>query len=112
MHVSGKRPGTDSITLTVGVRNTNLMYYKTVTAAFRAFTLPADLTKIEANAFEGIDAESVFIPDGCTEIGAEAFKNCLRLKYVSYKQGTEVASDAFVRTMTGEQYPKIQYNIR
>ena len=74
--------------------------------------LPEDLTRIEANAFEGIDAEGVIIPDGCTEIGAGAFRNCLKLKYVSYKQGTTIANDAFERTVTDVQCPEIQFNVR
>ena len=39
------------------------------------FRLPEDIKTIEANAFEGIAAETVYIPDGCETIGADAFAN-------------------------------------
>ena len=74
--------------------------------------LPEDLTKIEAGAFEGIDAEAVIIPDSCTEVGAGAFRNCLKLSYVSYKQGTLIDDSAFERTVTDEGYPEILFEIR
>ncbi len=39
------------------------------------FVLPADIKTIDANAFEGIAAESVYIPEGCTSIESDAFAN-------------------------------------
>lgn len=93
--ISGRKPGSDSVTVQVDLDGTNVRYYKTITARIAGMMLPANLTKIEANAFEGIDAEAVYIPDGCTEIGAGAFKNCKKLKYVSYKKGTIIGEGAF-----------------
>ena len=44
--------------------------------------LPAGLKTVEANAFEGLAAQAVIIPSGCTSIGSEAFANCPNLLYV------------------------------
>lgn len=57
--------------------------------------LPDGLTRIEEGAFEGGAFEAVIIPDGCTEVGAEAFRNCRNLVYVSYPAGTSFGTDAF-----------------
>ena len=46
------------------------------------FTLPAAIQAIEANAFEGIAATVVDIPDGCTSIGNYAFANCPNLTQI------------------------------
>ena len=61
----------------------------------KILTLPANLTEIEAGAFEGIDCEAVIIPDGCTTIGAGAFRNCRNLKLISYPSGTIIGDGAF-----------------
>ena len=53
-----------------------------ITAQTGGRTLPAGLTGIEAEAFEGTDFETVVIPEGCTEIGDYAFRNCTNLKTV------------------------------
>ena len=42
-------------------------------------TLPAKLTEIGDDAFNGIDAEFVRIPEGCKTIGKHAFANCTSL---------------------------------
>ena len=60
--------------------------------------LPEDTKRIEAGAFIGIDAEAVFIPQGCEYIGAGAFTNCDNLLYVEYYQGTKIEEDAFGKT--------------
>lgn len=57
--------------------------------------LPESLKRIEDNAFEGGDFEAVIIPDECTSIGREAFKDCINLKYVSYPAGIEIGEGAF-----------------
>ena len=61
----------------------------------RAQRLPADLKTIEANAFEGIDAEAIIVPAGCEYIGDRAFANCPNLVYVSYPESTTLAGDPF-----------------
>ena len=68
----------------------------TVTADMPLMTLPADLTKIEAEAFAGVDASRIEIPDGCTSIGSRAFADCADLRYISIPDSvTEIAEDAF-----------------
>ena len=58
--------------------------------------LPADLKKIEDQAFMGIKAEVIKINSGCEEIGAEAFKNCTELKKVYLPASvTIIAENAF-----------------
>lgn len=57
--------------------------------------LPEDLTRIEANAFEGIDAEAIVVPAGCEYIGDRAFANCPNLVYVSYPESATLAGDPF-----------------
>lgn len=44
--------------------------------------LPSDTLTIEENAFENSGAQVVFIPEGCTEIGAYAFANCAKLQVI------------------------------
>ena len=59
------------------------------------FTLPADITLIEEYAFEGIDAHIVYIPDGCTEIGTYAFKDCANLRQIRIPEGCAIGEFAF-----------------
>ena len=54
-------------------------FLKTLTYAAK---LPADLTRIEDEAFTGISAQSIVVPDGCTAIGSRAFADCASLRYV------------------------------
>ncbi len=46
------------------------------------FILPASLTVIEEGAFEGLSMTVVQCPEGLKEIGADAFRNCARLKEI------------------------------
>ena len=58
--------------------------------------LPAQLGEIEVEAFEGVFARTVVIPDGTTSIGSRAFANCVNLKYVEIPDSvTSIAGDAF-----------------
>ena len=60
--------------------------------------LPEGLTRIEEGAFQGGAFQAVIVPDSCTSIGSMAFAYCPNLKYVSYKEGTEIAEDAFAES--------------
>ena len=51
------------------------------------FTLPADITVIEANAFEGAAMTAVLIPEDCGSIGAGAFKDCANLTQIRIPEG-------------------------
>ena len=58
--------------------------------------LPAALREIEPEAFEGISARTVVIPDGTTSIGARAFADCANLKYADIPDSVRsIAGDAF-----------------
>ncbi len=46
------------------------------------FVLPAGIRRIGSGAFEGAGVAAVYIPDGCTEIAAGAFKDCRALARV------------------------------
>ena len=46
------------------------------------FLLPTGLTTIYSEAFAGINAEVVLVPDGCVSIASRAFANCPNLRYV------------------------------
>ncbi len=48
----------------------------------RVLELPAGLTAIEANAFEGIDAQLIILPAGIRSIAGNAFANCTDLTAV------------------------------
>ena len=58
--------------------------------------LPSDLITIEEEAFKGIDAKVVMVPDSCTSIGSKAFADCPDLKYVivSDLSVIDIAEDA------------------
>ena len=57
--------------------------------------LPAFLKTIETEAFEGVSAEAIIIPDECTTIEPKAFMNCKNLLYVRIPAGVEIPADAF-----------------
>ena len=57
--------------------------------------LPAFLNTIETEAFEGIAAEVIIVPDGCTTIEPKAFINCKNLLYIRIPAGIEIPDDAF-----------------
>lgn len=59
------------------------------------FTLPAMIRTIEDGAFEGTDAEIVYIPDGCTSIGQGAFRNCPSLTQIRIPAGCAIGEGAF-----------------
>ena len=61
-----------------------------------ANVLSADLTVIEAEAFQGAQFTDCYLPDGVTDIGAAAFRNCAELVYVRIPATvTTIAADAF-----------------
>ena len=58
------------------------------------FILPDGLTAVEANAFAGIGARYVWIPDQVTSIGTEAFADCPSLEYIYIPYGCTIGEDA------------------
>lgn len=59
------------------------------------FTLPAFLTTVEAEAFEGIAAGVVDVPASCTSIGAHAFRNCPNLMQIRIPANCVLGTDVF-----------------
>ncbi len=77
------------VTITLFIRSNN-PYAEDV------LTLPADLTVIEDEAFQGIDAYTVVIPDSVHTIGSRAFADCPFLRYIDIPDSVEnLADDAF-----------------
>ena len=88
-------PGTATITVTA--RNSGKTAKFTVTVIHSVLLdLPSSLKRIEEEAFAGVSAGEIRIPDGCTSIGARAFAGCENLYEVTIPASvTEIADDAF-----------------
>ena len=59
------------------------------------FTLPAALTAVEEEAFEGIAASVVDVPESCVSIGAHAFRNCANLAQIRLPADCAIDETAF-----------------
>lgn len=59
------------------------------------FILPASLTSIESEAFLGISASVVKLPDSVADIGSRAFADCPNLQQIYIPAVTTIADDAF-----------------
>ena len=58
--------------------------------------LPENLKAIGDEAFMGVEATDIFVPDGCESIGSRAFAGNTSLKYITIPASVkEIASDAF-----------------
>lgn len=53
------------------------------------------LTAVEAEAFEGIAAAAVEIPEGVRSIGERAFASCLKLRKICIPSGCTLGADVF-----------------
>ena len=67
-----------------------------LTSGVNCFFLPESLTEVPEGAFSGLDAATVYLPEGVTSLGARAFASCPRLTqvYVPFSLNT-LADDAF-----------------
>jgi len=62
--------------------------------------LPADLKRIDAEAFSGIKAQAVILPDGCRTIEAGAFSGCEQLIYAYIPSSViSIGEGAFEKTV-------------
>ena len=59
------------------------------------FVIPSGTLGIESEAFAGIGATVVYIPDGCGSIGATAFRDCSNLRQIRIPAGCAIGADAF-----------------
>ena len=70
--------------------------YRFRLASGRTLVLPTNLKSIGAQAFAGIDASVITIPNGCASIGSQAFLNCKSLTRLNIPASvTSIAFDAF-----------------
>lgn len=100
MRFAGWRAGEDFWAAGANIPVTGHM---TVTACWREeildgvadLALPAGTARVEAEAFAGVAAGSVYIPDGCASIGAGAFRDCPGLARIRIPAGCEVDPTAF-----------------
>ena len=61
-----------------------------------AFALPTGLTAIQDEAFAGVNADCVWLPDGCESIGDRAFADCETLARIRIPAGTQrLGADVF-----------------
>ncbi|MBR4441842.1 MAG: leucine-rich repeat domain-containing protein, partial [Clostridia bacterium] len=100
--LTGTKAGVTHVTFHVIDQGYNISVTKYLTVritddgVFTQLVLPAGLTAIEAEAFCGIAADSVVIPEGCTTIGSRAFADCADLiEIVIPASVTSIADDAF-----------------
>lgn len=100
---SGSEIGDVTVTVTVAGNQNYIrkIGYITVTIVSSVidtpdFTLPRGIASIDAEAFEGAAMRVAFIPDGCSEIGDYAFKDCTRLEQIRIPASvTEIGADIF-----------------
>jgi hypothetical protein len=70
------------------------VYIPTLARSARRIELPANLTEIEEEAFEGsIAFGEVLIPDGTETIGSRAFADCSRLVLIEIPDSVESIAD-------------------
>ena len=62
----------------------------------KLMTLPEDVARLDDGAFSGAVAQVVYVPAGCTDIGAGAFARCKKLRLVVFENGNAaIGADAF-----------------
>ena len=57
--------------------------------------LPAELTEIGDEAFEGMAGKVIYVPDTCALIGKNAFRNCISMTQIRLPKDCEIAEGAF-----------------
>jgi len=76
--------------------NSTIFWMVPLPEAPDTMTLPAALTEIEAEAFEGVAAEKIIIPGTVTSVAANAFANCPNIMVVEVGDGASgISPDAF-----------------
>ena len=88
--ITALESGTAVITATEQMKNRTSAC--TVTVYESDFVLPTDLTEIEEEAFEGIDAGFVYVPDNCEKIGAHAFRDS-NIRQIRIPADCEIGDD-------------------
>lgn len=66
----------------------------TVTEDCQMLRLPEALTEVGEDAFRGITADAVILPEGCIRLADGAFADCRNLKYIVLPEGCQIAEGA------------------
>ena len=74
--------------------DTLALWDKNAVPPLTTLELPRNLTRIDSEAFMGVSAQKIVIPDRCTYIGSRAFANCPNLVEISVPHGISIPSDA------------------
>lgn len=56
-------------------------------------SLPEQLKVLEAEAFSGVSAQAIIIPEGCTTIGPKVFANCPNLIYICVPASVNIVDE-------------------
>ena len=56
-------------------------------------TIPENTMEIGVEAFRGVQAEAVILPEGCEHVSAYAFADCPELKYIIVPVGSNIRFD-------------------
>ena len=87
--------GTATVTVVAGI-GPSASCEVTVVSGMKRLVLPAELSRIEDEAFIGTNAEIIILPEGIREIGAGAFADSSQLWYVVMPESVQVIdTDAF-----------------
>ncbi len=91
-----------------GVYGSNAMTWRFESAgSAEELALPLGLKQIKAEAFAGIAAKVVRVPQGCTTIGSGAFRDCPNLTTIYIPASvTSIANDAFQNSPNVKIYGK------
>lgn len=93
--VTAKAVGVATITVTTD-NGGKTATCKVIVRDTAPMTLPAKLTTIGEEAFTGIAAREIIVPNGVKSIGSKAFANCANLKLIMISDSvTEIAYNAF-----------------
>ncbi len=95
--VKAKAPGV----ATISVRSSNglLVQCQVIVHYSNALYLPASLKTVEKEAFVGVGAQDIILPEGTSAIGARAFANCTKLEMITIPASvTAIDATAFAGT--------------
>ena len=81
--------------VTVEGHATYTAHWRTYAPEDADIVLPSSAAAVDAHAFEGIPAKSVYIPDGCESLGSYAFGNCENLLWVRVPADCVIDDTAF-----------------
>lgn len=94
--LNNTQPGDQTITIRYSGKSVEMTVRVLRPVVQYQLVLPRSLKTIEDGAFKGTDVMSVVVPDGCKQIGSEAFANCSGLLEIYLPASvTDISYDAF-----------------